>query len=108
MNRNRAAAFAAAYALFRMAADYADHWGQADFDAQCKGATDDAPVTYTHPDGTVTTVGTHGGRRACTRHVVNYTATQGLALVAGSRLPGLRLHPAAVAALIATLKAGQR
>lgn len=37
MNRNLAAHFAAAYALFRMAADYADHWGQSDFDAQCKG-----------------------------------------------------------------------
>lgn len=67
MNRNRAAHFAAAYALFRMAADYADHWGQSDFDAQCKGATDDAPVTYKREDtGEETTVGTKGGRAACT------------------------------------------
>lgn len=98
----RAAHFAAVYALLRAAADYADHWGQSDFDAQAKGATDAAPVTYTHEDtGEVSTVGTHGGRRACARHVIQYTATQGLVLVAGSRLLGIRLHPAAVAAALA-------
>ncbi|MFF8287416.1 hypothetical protein ACF06W_32515 [Streptomyces albus] len=102
MNRNLAAHFAAAYALFRMAADYADHWGQSDFDAQCKGATDDAPVTYKREDtGEETIVGTKGGRAACTRHVINYTATQGIVLVAGSRLLGIRLNPAAVAGALA-------
>jgi hypothetical protein len=102
MNRNRAAHFAAAYALLRMAADYADHWGQSDFDAQCKGATDDAPVTY-KPEGTgeEVTVGTKGGRAACSRHVINYTVTQGIVLVAGSRLLGVRLNPAAVAGALA-------
>ncbi|MFE2689320.1 hypothetical protein [Streptomyces mirabilis] len=102
MNRNRAAHFAAAYALFRMAADYADHWGQSDFDAQCKGATDEAPATYKHEDtGEETVVGTKGGRAACTRHVINYTATQGIVLVVGSRLLGVRLNLAAVAGALA-------
>ncbi|MFF3127789.1 hypothetical protein ACFVRD_37095 [Streptomyces sp. NPDC057908] len=102
MNRNRAAHFAAAYALLRAAADYADHWGQSDFDAQCKGATDEAPVTYKHEDADQeTTVGTRGGRIACARHVANYTATQGLVLVAGTRLLGIRLSPTAVAGALA-------
>ncbi|GAA5083111.1 hypothetical protein [Streptomyces similanensis] len=98
---HRSAAFTVAYALMRVAADHADHWGQRDFDAQCKGATDEAPVEYKHEDGTTVTVGTDGGRRACARHVVNYTATQGLVLVAGTRALGIRLHPAAVAAALA-------
>ncbi|MFJ6889847.1 hypothetical protein ACIQRC_34075 [Streptomyces californicus] len=86
MNRNRAAHFAAAYALFRMAADYADHWGQPDFDAQCKGATDEAPVTYKHEDtGEEMTVGTKGGRAACTRHV----ASLGVAPSAGPVSPAI-------------------
>jgi hypothetical protein len=97
MNRNRSIAFATAYVLMRAAADHADHWGQSDFDAQCKGATDDAPVEYKHDDGTVTTVGTDGGRRACLHHVIQYSATQGLVLVAGTRLLGIRLNPTAVA-----------
>ncbi|SEE58846.1 hypothetical protein SAMN04490357_7668 [Streptomyces misionensis] len=98
---HRSAAFAAAYALLRVAADHADHWGQSDFDAQCKGATNEAPVTYTHEDGTVTTAGTDGGRRACLHHVIQYTTTQGLVLAAGTRVLGIRLHPAAVAAALA-------
>lgn len=98
---HRASTFAAAYALLRAAADHADHWGQSDFDAQAKAATDAAPVTYEHGDGRVTVVGTDGGRRACLRHVVQYTATQGLVLVAGTRALGIRLHPAAVAAALA-------
>lgn len=98
---HRPARFAAAYALLRAAADYADHWGQSDFAAQAKGATDDAPVEYTHQNGKVTVVGTHGGRRACASHVLQYTATQGLVLVAGSRALGIRLHPAAVAGALA-------
>ncbi|WP_431776501.1 hypothetical protein [Streptomyces cucumeris] len=98
---HRSAAFAVAYALLRASADHADHWGQSDFDAQCKGATDDAPVDYKHEDGTTVTVGTDGGRRACLHHVLQYTATQGLVLVAGTRVLGIRLHPAAVAAALA-------
>ncbi|MFB8314703.1 hypothetical protein ACFC5T_40295 [Streptomyces sp. NPDC055961] len=98
----RPAAFAVAYALLRASADYADHWGQSDFDAQAKGATDDAPVTYTYENGGPTvTVGAAGGRRACAHHVIQYTATQGLALLAGTRVLGIRLHPAAVAAALA-------
>ncbi|GGZ83774.1 hypothetical protein [Streptomyces rubiginosohelvolus] len=98
---HRSTAFAAAYALLRTAADHADHWGQSDFDAQCKGATDTVPVEYTHEDGTKVTVGTDGGRRACLHHVLQYCATQGLVLVAGTRVLGIRLHPAAVAAALA-------
>ncbi|MGW0999219.1 hypothetical protein ACWD5V_39330 [Streptomyces sp. NPDC002523] len=98
---HRSTAFAAAYALLRAAADHADHWGQSDFDAQCKGATDEAPVTYKYEDGTTVTVGTDGGRRACLHHVLQYSATQGLVLVAGTRVLGIRLHPAAVAAALA-------
>ncbi|MDN3262900.1 hypothetical protein QWJ26_24450 [Streptomyces sp. CSDS2] len=98
---HRPAVFAAVYALLRASADYADHWGQSDHDAQVKGATDAAPVTYTHQDGTTTTVGTRGGRRACLRHVLQYTATQGLVLAGGTRALGIRLHPAAVAAALA-------
>lgn len=98
---HRSAVFAASYALLRAAADYADHWGQRDVDAQAKGATDDAPVKYTYQDGTTATFGTDGGRRACLHHVLQYTATQGLVLVAGTRILGIRLHPAAVAAALA-------
>lgn len=101
MNRNHAAHFAAAYALLRAAADYADHWGQSDFDAQCKGATDEAPVTYKDDDADEVTVGTRGGRAACARHCLTYSATQGLVLAVGSRLLGIRLNPAAVAGAIA-------
>uniref|UniRef100_UPI003F491B79 hypothetical protein n=1 Tax=Streptomyces sp. CA-136453 TaxID=3240050 RepID=UPI003F491B79 len=98
---HRPIAFAAAYALLRAAADHADHWGQSDFDAQCKGATDAAPVECTHEDGTKVTVGTAGGRRACLHHVLQYSATQGLVLAAGTRVLGIRLHPAAFAAALA-------
>lgn len=99
---HRPAYFATAYALLRVAADYADHWGQSDRDAQTKGATDTAPVVYEdEKTGEKTTVGTRGGRRACASHVLQYTATQGLVLVAGSRALGIRLHPAAVAGALA-------
>lgn len=98
---HRPTVFAAAYALLRAASDHSDHWGQSDFDAQCKGATDAAPVIYKHEDGTTVTVGTDGGRRACLHHVLQVTTTQGLALVAGTRVLGIRLHPAAVAAALA-------
>ncbi|MFD4178151.1 hypothetical protein [Streptomyces anulatus] len=98
---HRSTAFAAAYALMRVASDHSDHWGQSDFDAQCKGATDKAPVEYKHEDGATVTVGTEGGRRACLHHVLQVTATQGLALLAGTRVLGIRLHPGAVAAALA-------
>ncbi|OKJ46841.1 hypothetical protein [Streptomyces sp. CB02115] len=98
---HRSTAFAAAYALMRVASDHSDHWGQSDFDARCKGATDAAPVTYEHEDGTTVTLGTDGGRRACLHHVLQVTATQGLALMAGTRVLGIRLHPGVVAAALA-------
>ncbi|MDX3025359.1 hypothetical protein [Streptomyces acidiscabies] len=98
---HRSATFAAAYALLRAAADHSDHWGQSDFDAVAKGATDAAPVEYKYDDGKKVTIGTRGGRRACAHHVIQYTATQGLVLVAGTRLLGIRLHPAAVAGALA-------
>ncbi|GGY70910.1 hypothetical protein GCM10010363_60010 [Streptomyces omiyaensis] len=84
---HRSAAFAAAYALLRAAADHADHWGQSDFDAQCKGATDEAPVKYEREeDGTTVTVGTAGGRRACLHHV----ASLGFRAAGESRAAGFR------------------
>ncbi|MEU2455886.1 hypothetical protein ABZ605_38080 [Streptomyces sp. NPDC012765] len=98
----RTAAFAAAYALLRAAADVADHWAQSEVCALTKGATDAAPVTYTdEKTGTETVFGTSGGIRSCGWHVTTYTATQGLALLGGARLLGVRLHPAAVAGALA-------
>jgi hypothetical protein len=98
----RPAKFAAVYALLRAAADVADHWLQSDYCAQVKGATDKAPVSYVNEKTEETTVnGTRGGRLACAWHVATYTATQGLALVAGSRAIGLRLHPGAVTGALA-------
>ncbi|MGW1226607.1 hypothetical protein [Streptomyces sp. NPDC002530] len=98
---HRPTVFAAAYALLRVASDHSDHWGQSDFDAQCKGATDEAPVEYKHGDGTTAIVGTDGGRRACLHHVLQLTTTQALALVAGTWVLGIRLHLGAVAAALA-------
>ncbi|WP_329492596.1 hypothetical protein OG618_37600 (plasmid) [Kitasatospora sp. NBC_01246] len=99
---SRAARFAAAYALLRAAADVADHWVQSDYCAQAKGATDDAPVTYAdEKTAQTTTVGTEGGVRACVWHCFTYTATQGVVLVGGARVLGIRLHPAAVAGALA-------
>ncbi|BDT39674.1 hypothetical protein [Streptomyces yaizuensis] len=99
---NRAPAhFASAYALLRIAADAADHWIQTDADAQAKAATDAAPVTYKAPDGSVHVFRTREGRRACARHCLTYTATQGAALIIGARVLDVRLHPAAVAAALA-------
>ncbi|MGW6412170.1 hypothetical protein ACWF95_33955, partial [Streptomyces vinaceus] len=101
MNNDRAARFAAVYALLRASADLADHWIQDDRCAQVKGATDQAPVTYQHQaTGAKTTYGTAGGRRACAWHVTTYTATQGAVLLAGAKVLGIRLHPAAVAAAL--------
>ncbi|MFZ3475264.1 hypothetical protein ACODT3_42840 [Streptomyces sp. 4.24] len=98
----RTAAFAAAYALLRAAADVADHWLQSDVCAQTKGATDAVPVTYTHEKtGAETVFGTNGGIRSCAWHVTTYSAAQGLALLGGARLLGIRLHPAAVVGALA-------
>ncbi|MEU8512064.1 hypothetical protein AB0C76_10805 [Kitasatospora sp. NPDC048722] len=86
----RAARFAASYALLRAAADVADHWIQTDHQASTKGQHD-------HNDGQSSTA----GRRACAAHVATYTATQGAALLAGTRLLGVRLRPGPVAAALA-------
>ncbi|THA28258.1 hypothetical protein E4198_00140 [Streptomyces sp. RKND-216] len=93
----RAARFAALYALMRAAADLGDHWIQSDHCARTKGATNAAPVTA--DDGT--THGTAAGRKACAWHCTTYTATQVAALLIGSRVLGLRLHPGATAAALA-------
>ncbi|MFD8706114.1 hypothetical protein ACFV1W_26510 [Kitasatospora sp. NPDC059648] len=90
MNSTRAARFAAAYALLRAAADVADHWIQTDDQAATKGQHD-------HNDGQSSAV----GRRACAAHVATYTATQAAALLAGTRLLGIRLRPGPVAAALA-------
>ncbi|MEE1787730.1 hypothetical protein PUR71_33205 [Streptomyces sp. SP17BM10] len=90
MTTTRAARFAAAYALFRAAGDVADHWIQTDHQAATKGHHDHA-----HGQSSA------AGRRACAAHVATYTATQAAALIAGSRLLGLRLRPAPVAAALA-------
>ncbi|MFJ9772684.1 hypothetical protein ACIRVF_15800 [Kitasatospora sp. NPDC101157] len=90
MNSVRAARFAAAYALFRAAADVADHWIQTDHQASTKGQHD-------HNDGQ----SSKAGRKACAAHVAAYTATQAGVLIAGTRLLGIRLRPAPVAAALA-------
>ncbi|GGV01974.1 hypothetical protein GCM10010495_11510 [Kitasatospora herbaricolor] len=87
---SRAARFAAAYALLRAAADVADHWIQSDHQARVKGQHD-------HTDGQSSAA----GRRACAAHVATYTATQGAALLLGSRALGVRLRPGPVVAALA-------
>ncbi|MFI8083803.1 hypothetical protein ACIF6L_23730 [Kitasatospora sp. NPDC086009] len=87
---DRAARFAASYALIRAAADVADHWIQTDHQATTKGQHD-------HNDGQSSAV----GRRACAAHVAAYTAAQGAVLLAGTRLLGIRLRPIPVAAALA-------
>ncbi|MFJ8040167.1 hypothetical protein ACIRBX_06585 [Kitasatospora sp. NPDC096147] len=89
----RAARFAAAYALLRSAADVADHWVQTHHQATTKGQ-------HNHL-GTPSAA----GRRACAAHVATYTATQAAALLAGSRVLGIRLRPLPVVAALA-LSAG--
>lgn len=99
---DRPARFAAVYALLRASAAIGDHWIQTDRCARIKGATDDAPVTLVDPATDTKTVhGTDDGRRACAFHCLTYTATQGLALAAGSRALGLRLRPGPVAVALA-------
>ena len=91
---DRIARFAAVYALLRVAADLGDHWIQSDGQAVAKGQHDEQEGQSSR-----------AGRRACTAHVATYTATQAVALVAGSRALGLRLSPGRVAAALA-LSAG--
>ena len=90
MSLDRAARFAVSYALLRAAADVADHWIQTDHQAANKGQHD-------HNDGQSSAA----GRRACAAHVATYTATQGAALLAGSRALGVRLRPGPVVAALA-------
>jgi hypothetical protein len=78
-----AAQFAAVYALLTAAHEVGDHWVQRDTEATTKGDPGAA------------------GARACAVHVATYTATQGLALLAGHRLLGLRLTPGRAAAALA-------
>ncbi|OIJ95426.1 hypothetical protein [Streptomyces colonosanans] len=89
-NSTRATRFAAAYALMRMAADVGDHWIQSDHQAVTKGQHDENEGQSSR-----------AGRIACTAHVATYTATQAAVLYAGSRVLGLRLKPARVAAALA-------
>ncbi|MFJ4091218.1 hypothetical protein ACIPYS_06500 [Kitasatospora sp. NPDC089913] len=90
MSPDRAARFAASYALLRAAADVADHWIQSDHQAATKGQHD-------HHNGQSSAA----GRRACAAHVATYTATQAAALLAGTRLLGIRLRPAPAAGALA-------
>ena len=90
MSLDRAARFAVSYALLRAAADVADHWVQTDHQAANKGQHD-------HNEGQSSAA----GRRACAAHVATYTATQGAALLAGSRALGVRLRPGPVVAALA-------
>lgn len=70
---NRAAKFAALYALLTASHAVADYWVQQDRDAVAKGGHG------------------HEGRMACARHVATYTATQAVALAAVQRATGMRL-----------------
>jgi hypothetical protein len=64
----------AAWAALSASHEVADHWVQIDEQATAKGAPG--------RDGAI----------ACAEHVITYTATQGLALLAADRLLGLRLN----------------
>ncbi|MET9183243.1 transcriptional regulator [Kitasatospora aureofaciens] len=90
MNTTTAARFAAFYALLRLGADLGDHWVQSDHQAVTKGHHDHIPGQTSA-----------AGRRACAAHVTSYVATQAAVLLAGSKLLGLRLGPARVAAALA-------
>ena len=90
MSMDRAARFAASYALLRAAADVEDHWVQTDHQAATKGQHD-------HNPGQTSAA----GRRTCAAHVATYTATQAAALLAGSRILGIRPRPGRVAAALA-------
>ncbi|MFD5326828.1 hypothetical protein [Streptomyces sp. NPDC127092] len=67
---------------------------QSDYCARGKGATDDKPVHFANtPDDEPTVHGTTDGVKACAWHCLTYTATQALAVGAGARVLGIRLHP---------------
>lgn len=83
MTSTRRAAYPAAYALLRVAADVADHWVQTDHQAQHKAKPG------------------REGHAALARHVASYTATQAAALLVGNRLLGLGLRPRSMAAALA-------
>ncbi|MFJ6212168.1 hypothetical protein ACIQGZ_02350 [Streptomyces sp. NPDC092296] len=87
---DRAARFAASYALLRAAADLADHWVQTDHQATTKGQHADSDRGHSAA----------AGRRACAAHCASLTAVQAAALLLGTRALGVRLRPSrAVAAL---------
>lgn len=90
-----AARFAASYALLRAAADVADHWVQSDHQAANKGwhDGDQDKDGHTHTSAE--------GRAACLAHIASYTATQGAALLIGSKVLGMRLRPGRAAAALA-------
>jgi hypothetical protein len=87
---HRSALFAAVLGLGRAGSNIGDHFVQSDYCARVKGATDDKPVH-----------GTADGIKACAWHCLTYTATQALAVGAGARILGIRLHPGAAAAALA-------
>ncbi|WP_224310444.1 hypothetical protein [Streptomyces olivaceus] len=69
---HRPAVFAALLGLTRAASAVGDFWGQNDFCAGVKGASDDAPVTYEDPaTKEKTTHGTADGRKACLHHAAS-------------------------------------
>lgn len=74
MTPPRAAAFPAAYALLRVAADVGDHWVQTDRQAQHKALPG------------------RQGHQALARHVAGYAATQAAALTVGNRALGLGMR----------------
>lgn len=80
---SRSAQFAAVYGLLTAAHEVGDHWVQNDALATTKGLRGPA------------------GAKACAIHVATYTATQGLALVAGQHLLGLRLTSSRATAALA-------
>ncbi|MEU8718272.1 MULTISPECIES: hypothetical protein [unclassified Streptomyces] len=99
---HRSALFAAVLGLGRAGSNIGDHLMQTDYCARVKGATDDKPVHFAaSPDDEPTVHGTADGIKACAWHCLTYTATQAVAVGAGARVLGIRLHPGAAAAALA-------
>ncbi|MFF6835228.1 hypothetical protein ACFY84_25680 [Streptomyces sp. NPDC012438] len=99
---HRSALFAAVLGLGRAGSNVGDHFVQSDYCARVKGATDDKPVHFAAtPYDKPTVHGTSDGIKACAWHCLTYTATQALAVGAGARILGIRLHPGAAAAALA-------
>jgi hypothetical protein len=101
---HKAAVFAAVLGLGRAGSNVGDHWVQSDFCARAKGATDAQPVYLPDPDSEEpepVRYGTADGQLACAWHALTYSATQALAVGAGARVLGIRLHPAAAATALA-------